>query len=66
MDFRSISREVYDLANSDDLLAAPVREALEVIDESLDTYRWVEDLCWLTSHLNMYGCYKIAKYLPQF
>ena len=42
MDFRSISQEVYDLANSNDPLAAPVKEALKVIDDSLDIHRWVE------------------------
>ncbi|KAF8635671.1 hypothetical protein AX15_000297 [Amanita polypyramis BW_CC] len=38
MDFRRIAREAYDLANLDDPLSAPVREALQVIDECLDTY----------------------------
>lgn len=48
MDFGKIAQEVYDLANSDDPLAALIKEALEVIGESLDTYGWVEDLYWFT------------------
>ncbi|KAK2460806.1 hypothetical protein APHAL10511_007276 [Amanita phalloides] len=38
MDFRKIAQEVCDLAISDDSLAVPVNEALEVIDVSLDTH----------------------------
>ncbi|KAF8892881.1 hypothetical protein BD779DRAFT_1436325 [Infundibulicybe gibba] len=38
MDCHAIAREVYDLANSDDPLAPSVKEALEVIDSSLDDH----------------------------
>lgn len=38
MDCRKIAQEVYDLAASDDPLAPMVKEALEVIDQALDTH----------------------------
>ncbi|KAF8065067.1 hypothetical protein FPV67DRAFT_1501356 [Lyophyllum atratum] len=38
MDYRRIAQEVYDLADSDDPLAPMVKEALEVIEEGLDTH----------------------------
>ncbi|KAJ7628378.1 hypothetical protein FB45DRAFT_36816 [Roridomyces roridus] len=38
MDCKKIAQSVYDLANSDDPLAAPVKEALDVIDQALDTH----------------------------
>ncbi|KAI0672457.1 hypothetical protein C8Q78DRAFT_1068946 [Trametes maxima] len=37
-DFASIAREVYAFAGSQDKLAGPVKEALQVIDEALDTW----------------------------
>lgn len=41
MNCRKIALEVYELANSDDPLAPLVKEALDVIDEGLDTHGWV-------------------------
>ncbi|KAG5644007.1 hypothetical protein DXG03_009222 [Asterophora parasitica] len=38
MDCRKIAQEVYDLAGSNDPLAPMVKEALEVIDQGLDTH----------------------------
>ncbi|KAG6919147.1 hypothetical protein DXG01_008954 [Tephrocybe rancida] len=38
MDCRKIAEQVYGLANSDDPLAPMVKEALEVIDQGLDTH----------------------------
>ena len=38
MDLGKIAQEVHDLADSDDSLALPVREALQVIEECLDFY----------------------------
>jgi hypothetical protein len=40
MNRQRISRDVYDLANSADPIAPLVREALDVIDCSLDSYGW--------------------------
>ncbi|KAI0768239.1 hypothetical protein BD413DRAFT_633896 [Trametes elegans] len=40
-DYAAIAQAVYAMAESDDPLASPVREALQVIDEAFDT--WSED-----------------------
>ncbi|KAI0643887.1 hypothetical protein C8Q79DRAFT_928342 [Trametes meyenii] len=37
-DFAAIAQEVYAFAQSEDKLAGPVKEALQVIDEALDTW----------------------------
>ncbi|KAI0718546.1 hypothetical protein C8T65DRAFT_693694 [Cerioporus squamosus] len=37
-DYAAIARDVYALAGTDDPLAAPVKEALEVIDEAFETW----------------------------
>lgn len=45
MDFKKIATEVYELAEQQsDPLAPLVKEALEVIDQSLDTHGWVLEL----------------------
>lgn len=44
MDYKTVAEQVYNLANADpakDPLAPLVKEALEVIDQSLDTHGWV-------------------------
>lgn len=41
MDFREIALEVYELAASDDPIAPLIKEALDVIDEGLDTHGYV-------------------------
>ncbi|KAM6501128.1 hypothetical protein JOM56_004142 [Amanita muscaria] len=38
MEFRNLAQQVYDLANSDDPLSKPVKEALQVIEECLNDY----------------------------
>ncbi|TFK87279.1 adenine nucleotide alpha hydrolases-like protein [Polyporus arcularius HHB13444] len=38
VDYAAIARDVYALAGTDDPLAAPVKEALEVIDEAFETW----------------------------
>jgi FAD synthetase len=38
MDCKQVAETVYDLANSQDPLAPLVKEALDVIDEALDTH----------------------------
>lgn len=35
------ANEVYDLAYSDEPIAPRVKEALEVIDQALDDFKWV-------------------------
>ena len=44
LDCRNIAREAYDLADSEELIAPLVREALQVIDQALDTYGWVTSI----------------------
>lgn len=44
MDCKNIAVQVYDLAGSHDPLAPLVKEALDVIDQALDTHRWVRAL----------------------
>ena len=44
MNCKTIAEQVYGLAKTDpaeEPLASPVKEALEVIDQSLDTHGWV-------------------------
>ena len=43
MDCRNIALEVYELAASDDPVAPLVKEALDVIDEGLDTHGCVRN-----------------------
>ena len=38
VDFATIAQDVYALAASDEPLARPVKEALDVIDEALETW----------------------------
>lgn len=38
MDCKKVAETVYDLANSEDSIAPLVKEALDVIDEALDTH----------------------------
>lgn len=44
MNCKKIAEEVYGLAESDHQLAPLVKEALEVIDQCLDTHGWVRTL----------------------
>ena len=41
VDYAALAREVYAFARSGDPLAAPVKEALEVIDEAFETWGYV-------------------------
>jgi len=41
MNYKKIADEVYALAESDHQLAPPVKEALLVINQCLDTHGWV-------------------------
>jgi hypothetical protein len=38
MDFDTLVKDVYTLASSSDPIAGPVKEALDVIENALDTY----------------------------
>lgn len=38
MDCRNIAKEIYELANSQELIAPLVKEALSVIDQALDAH----------------------------
>ncbi len=41
VDYAAIARDVYALVGKNDPLAAPVKEALEVIDEAFETWGYV-------------------------
>ena len=41
VDHHAVEKSVYDLANSSDPIASQVREALEVIESALDTFKYV-------------------------
>ena len=41
VDYAAIAQDVYAFALSDDPLASPVKEALQVIDDALDTWGYV-------------------------
>lgn len=54
MDFNKIELDVYHLAHSDDPLAPAVREALDVIEEALNTYGYVAKLLNMTCSCSVF------------
>lgn len=56
MDYRKIAEDVYTLANdSNNPLGNVVKEALQVIDECLDTHGWVRISSFLQVFLLFYS-----------